>query len=63
MMNLFLKIYVWFNGGEIYYKNGEQFVRLKKTVGLMRTGGYILVDYKVKNIKGVPFLSPVSLNQ
>jgi hypothetical protein len=62
-MNSLLKIFVWFNGGEIYYKNGEQYVQLKKTVGLMRTGGYILVDYKVKSIKGIPFLSPVSLNQ
>jgi|GEM_PF-4469903 len=63
MTKLLLRIFVWFNGGEIYYKNGEQHVQLKKTVGLMRTGGYVLVDYKVKYIKGMPFLSPVAASK
>ncbi|PYY28293.1 hypothetical protein [Paenibacillus illinoisensis] len=63
MWNLLLKCIVWFNGGDIYYKDGEQYVQLKKVVGMMRTGGYVLVVYKVKRFKGVPFLSPLGINQ
>lgn len=61
-MNFPLKFIVWFNGGEIYFENGKQYVQLKKVMGMGRTGWYTMVNYEVRYFLKIPILFPVSFS-